>query len=166
MDENGKVFDTVGENIRNGARAVDMLIKEKIDALDHEISSLQADVTENKSGIKKNSDDIGLLNEDLEVLNEFIIYENLNWEQGVIDGKGIIQPCTTRIYTPVYYPLKYFINRRINIDSDYEYAISCCDENGNAKDNLFGYLDINKKSLVNLLYGIKHQHTYMTIMIS
>lgn len=32
-----------------------MLILEKIDALDTEISSLQADVTENKSGIKKDS---------------------------------------------------------------------------------------------------------------
>lgn len=40
-------------------------ILEKIDALNHEISSLQANVTENKSGIKKNSDDIDLLNRDI-----------------------------------------------------------------------------------------------------
>lgn len=65
VDANGKVFDTVGDNIRNGARAVDTLILEKIDALNPEISSLQADVTENKSGIKKNSDAIDLLKEDL-----------------------------------------------------------------------------------------------------
>lgn len=65
VDANGKAFDTVGENIRNGARAKEILILEKIDALDTEISSLQADVTENKSGIKKNSDDIDLLNEDI-----------------------------------------------------------------------------------------------------
>ena len=65
VDANGKVFETIGENIRNGASAGDMLILEKIDSLDTEISSLQADVTENKSGIKKNSDDIDLLNEEM-----------------------------------------------------------------------------------------------------
>ena len=78
VDANGRAFDTVGENIRKGARAGDMLILEKIDALDTEISSLQADVTENKSGIKKNSDDIGLLNEDLAELK--ITYDN--WYKG------------------------------------------------------------------------------------
>ena len=65
VDANGKVFDTVGENIRNGEKAGDMLILEKIDALDHEISSLQADVTENKSVIKKNSDDIKKNSDDI-----------------------------------------------------------------------------------------------------
>lgn len=67
VDANGKVFETVGENIRKGAIAGELLnyeeILEKIDALDPEISELQADVTENKSGIKKNSDDIDLLRE-------------------------------------------------------------------------------------------------------
>lgn len=53
VDANGKVFETIGENIRNGASAGELLILEKIDALDSDISSLQADVTENKSGIKK-----------------------------------------------------------------------------------------------------------------
>lgn len=48
VDANGKVFETVGENIRKGERAGELLILEKIDTLDHEISSLQADVTENK----------------------------------------------------------------------------------------------------------------------
>lgn len=65
VDENGKVFETVGENIRKGTRAGDLLILENIDALELEISSLKDDVTENKSDIKKNSDDIDLLNEDL-----------------------------------------------------------------------------------------------------
>ena len=78
VDANGKVFDTVGENIRNGARAGDLLkfqeITDKIDALDTEISSLQTDVTENKSGIKKNSDDIVLLKEDLVYINNW--YKN------------------------------------------------------------------------------------------
>lgn len=78
VDANGKVFETVGENIRKGARAGDMLILEKIDALGHEISSLQADVTENKSGIKKNSDDIDLLNGDLVELKN--VYDN--WYKG------------------------------------------------------------------------------------
>lgn len=66
VDANGKVFETVGENIRKGARAGELLnykeILEKIDELDPEISTLQADVLENKSGIKKNSDDISSLN--------------------------------------------------------------------------------------------------------
>ena len=79
VDANGKVFETVGENIRKGARAGELLILEKIDALDPKISSLQADVTENKSGIKKNSDDIDLLNEDLVELKK-IIYDN--WYKG------------------------------------------------------------------------------------
>lgn len=56
VDANGKVFDTVGENIRKGARAGELLnyeeILEKINAIDPDISSLQSDVTENKSGIK------------------------------------------------------------------------------------------------------------------
>lgn len=50
VDANGKVFETVGENIRKGARAGELLnykeILEKIDALDPEISALQADVIE------------------------------------------------------------------------------------------------------------------------
>lgn len=75
VDANGKVFETVGENIRKGARAGELLILEKIDALDTEISELQADVTENKSGIKKNSDDIGLLNEDIVDINK-VVYNN------------------------------------------------------------------------------------------
>lgn len=44
VDANGKVFETVGENIRKGARAGELLnyeeILEKIDALDTEISAL------------------------------------------------------------------------------------------------------------------------------
>lgn len=76
VDANGKVFDTVGDNIRKGARAGDMLILEKIDALDHDISSLQADVTENKSDIKKNSDDIKKNSDDIYLLN----YDN--WYKG------------------------------------------------------------------------------------
>lgn len=62
VDANGKVFKTVGENIREGARAGELLnfqeITEKIDSLEPEISALQADTAENKRGIKKNSDDI------------------------------------------------------------------------------------------------------------
>lgn len=75
VDVNGKVFETVGENIRNGTRAGELLILEKVDALDTKISELQADVTENKSGIKKNSDDIDLLNEDIVDINK-VVYNN------------------------------------------------------------------------------------------
>lgn len=78
VDANGKVFETVGENIRKGARAGELLnyeeILEKIDALDPEISALQADTAENKKGIKQNSDDISLVGNDLSnVSNE--VYE-------------------------------------------------------------------------------------------
>lgn len=78
VDANGKVFKTVGDNIRMGARAGELLnyeeIIEKIDALDPEISALQADVTENKEEIKQNSDNISLLGSDLSnVSNE--VYE-------------------------------------------------------------------------------------------
>ncbi len=69
VDANGKVFKTVGDNIRMGARAGELIdfstITDKLDALEPEISALQADVTENEKGIKKNSDDISSLNEDL-----------------------------------------------------------------------------------------------------
>ena len=65
VDANGKVFKTVGENIRKGARAGELLnfqeITDKIDALEPEISALQADVAENKTEIKKNSDDIAIM---------------------------------------------------------------------------------------------------------
>lgn len=81
VDANGKVFKTVGDNIRMGARAGELLnyeeILEKIDALDPEISALQADTAENKQAIKKNSDDISSLKEDLgdikNILDEFPI---------------------------------------------------------------------------------------------
>ena len=83
VDANGKVFDTVGENIRNGEKAGDMLILEKIDALDHEISSLQADVTENKSVIKKNSDDIKKNSDDIKKNSDDIDLLNYdNWYKG------------------------------------------------------------------------------------
>ena len=83
VDANGKVFDTVGENIRNGAKAGNMLIIEKIDALDHDISSLQADVTENKSDIKKNSDDIKKNSDDIKKNSDDIYLLNYdNWYKG------------------------------------------------------------------------------------
>lgn len=48
VDANGKVFDTVGENIRKGARAGELIdfstITDKLDALEPEISKLQADI--------------------------------------------------------------------------------------------------------------------------
>lgn len=69
VDANGKVFKTVGDNIREGARAGELIdfstITDKLDALDPEISALQADVIENEKGIKKNTDDISALNDDL-----------------------------------------------------------------------------------------------------
>ena len=76
VDANGKVFKTVGDNIRMGARAGELLnfqeITDKIGSLEPEISALQADVMENERAIKKNSDDIGLLKEDLgDVDNRF-----------------------------------------------------------------------------------------------
>lgn len=62
VDANGKVFETVGENIRKGARAGELLkfqeITDKIDALEPEISALQADVIKNRNSIKKNTGDI------------------------------------------------------------------------------------------------------------
>lgn len=85
VDANGKLFDTVGENIRNGARAGELLILEKIDTLDHEISSLQADVTENKSGIKKNSDDIDLLKEDIDYIQNVVYVKNI--DEMVVNSK-------------------------------------------------------------------------------
>lgn len=55
VDANGKVFDTVGENIRKGARAGELLnfqeITDKIDTLEPKISALQADVIENRNSI-------------------------------------------------------------------------------------------------------------------
>lgn len=82
VDANGKVFGTIGENIRKGARAGELLnyeeILEKIDALEPEISSLQADVTENKSGIKKNSDDIDLLKEDVDDIDYIVFKDRIN----------------------------------------------------------------------------------------
>ena len=64
VDANGKVFKTVGENIRKGARAGELLnfkeITDKLDALEPEILALQENVKENKSGIE-------LLNEDLDL---------------------------------------------------------------------------------------------------
>lgn len=69
VDANGKVFKTVGDNIRMGARAGELIdfstITDKLDALEPEISALQADTAENKQGVKKNSDDISSLNEEL-----------------------------------------------------------------------------------------------------
>lgn len=51
-DANGKVFETVGENIRKGARAGELLnykeILEKIDALDPKISALQIETVATK----------------------------------------------------------------------------------------------------------------------
>ncbi len=69
VDANGKVFETVGDNIRMGARAGELIdfstITDKLDALEPEISALQADVTENEKGIKQNSADISSLNESI-----------------------------------------------------------------------------------------------------
>lgn len=77
VDANGKVFETVGENIRNGARAGELLnyeeILEKIDALDPEISALQADTAENKKDIEKNGNDLSKLENDTTVLQKLKI---------------------------------------------------------------------------------------------
>ena len=58
VDANGKVFETVGENIRKGARAGELLnyeeIMEKLDALDPEIASMQVDIMNNKKEITRN----------------------------------------------------------------------------------------------------------------
>lgn len=96
VDANGKVFETVGDNIRMGARAGELLnyeeILEKIDALDPEISALQADVSENKSNIKKNGED--LLNTPLKMgynktLQVFDVYSAIN-SKGISTSNGII----------------------------------------------------------------------------
>ena len=69
VDANGKVFKTIGDNIRMGARAGELIdfstITDKLDALDPEISALQADTVENAKDIKKNSYDISALKEDI-----------------------------------------------------------------------------------------------------
>ncbi len=69
VDANGKVFNTVGDNIREGARAGELIdfstITDKLDALEPEISALQADTAENTLGVEKNSNDISSLNENL-----------------------------------------------------------------------------------------------------
>lgn len=82
VDANGKVFETVGENIRKGARAGELLnyeeILEKIDGLEPEISVLQADVTENKNDIKKNSDDITSLKEDVDDIDYIVFKDKIN----------------------------------------------------------------------------------------
>lgn len=81
VDANGKVFKTVGDNIREGARAGELLnfqeITDKIDALEPEISTLQDDVAENRSDIKKNSDNIVSLNEDLIYKTDALKHWNL-----------------------------------------------------------------------------------------
>lgn len=96
VDANGKVFETVGENIRNGARAGELLnydeILEKINSLEPEISALQVGVTENRSGIKKNNDDIAVLNRD--IINLYtgndLIKKKIpkSWQNGYIDTDG------------------------------------------------------------------------------
>lgn len=69
VDANGKVFKTVGDNIREGARAGELIdfstITDKLDVLEPEISALQDDTSENKKNIKNNSEDITKLNDDL-----------------------------------------------------------------------------------------------------
>lgn len=96
VDANGKAFKTVGDNIRMGARAGELIdfstITDKLDALEPEISALQADTAENKKGIKKNSDDISSLKEDL--VNLYIGNDLVKkkipqrWQNGYIDTYG------------------------------------------------------------------------------
>lgn len=78
VDANGKVFETVGENIRKGARAGELLnfqeIIDKIDALDPEISALQADIRKNSDNIKKNTIDIASITND----NTLKLYKSRN----------------------------------------------------------------------------------------
>ena len=68
VDANGKVFKTVGDNIRMGARAGELIdfstITDKLYALEPEISALQANVIENEQGISS-------LNEDLIKLEDY-----------------------------------------------------------------------------------------------
>lgn len=83
VDANGKVFKTVGDNIREGARAGELLnyeeILEKIDALDPEISALQADVAENRSDISKLNtklDDIIIDKTSKQLFDDKIVIDN------------------------------------------------------------------------------------------
>lgn len=110
VDANGKVFKTVGDNIREGARAGELLnfqeITDKIDALEPEISALQAGVAENKTGIKKNVNDISLLNEDLnEIYNCQLKDYNIEWELGDID-KGNEIPSDRLLRTKDYIDIR------------------------------------------------------------
>lgn len=75
VDANGKVFKTVGDNIREGARAGELLnfqeITDKIDALEPEISALQVSTTENRS-------DIDLLKEDVNNIDYIVFKDKIN----------------------------------------------------------------------------------------
>ena len=114
VDANGKVFETVGDNIRMGARAGELIdfstITDKLDALEPEISALQAVVTENEKGIKQNSDDISSLNEDLllqlNTLSNFVNADEMglptNWVDGNIDDDGAIHHYNNRFSTEQY----------------------------------------------------------------
>lgn len=132
VDANGKVFETVGENIRKGARAGELLnydeILEKIESLEPEISALQADVTENKSGIKKNSDDISSLNEDLDFLQT---------KENIVSGRA----------TNVAYDYL----KKNSLTSDFQLS-------GNGNFKLFPFSDINDK---NKFFDIEIGKTYL-----
>lgn len=83
VDANGKAFKTVGENIRKGARAGELIdfstITDKLDALEPEISALQVDTAENKKGIKQNSDYIISVNKDIIKLEDNMFsYKKIN----------------------------------------------------------------------------------------
>ena len=121
VDANGKVFKTIGDNIRMGARVGELIdfstIKEKLDALEPEISALQADVAENEKGIKQNSGEISSLKENID--NTFqtstranIINENnrKNGYRANTSLGGLIVADTYAVYekTPILGNTKYY----------------------------------------------------------
>lgn len=90
VDANGKVFKTVGENIRNGARSGEILnyeeILKKIDALEPEISELQANIMKNSDNIKKNTLDITSITND----NTLKLYKSRNLLDASKNTNGLL----------------------------------------------------------------------------
>lgn len=105
VDANGKVFKTIGDNIREGARAGELLnfqeITEKIDALEPEISALQADTEENRKNISTLNEDLhGIINkqENLWTIGDVIKkykantkYESIFYDIRLDDGVYYLQ---------------------------------------------------------------------------
>lgn len=125
VDANGKVFKTVGDNIREGARAGELLnfqeIIDKINALEPEIANLQDDVGKNRSDINSLNEDLELyypkkqdafkcVNMILNVANEIIIPPEL--EKNISDDVCIINGTAKTDYPNVIIKKNILANRK------------------------------------------------------